>query len=150
MDTVTYPDAKVTEFIEQHFSAARVRTKDNPQLLKEYSVSWTPNVVITDTDGTVHYRVEGFLQPHEFLARLSLGAGKFYLDHDRYDDAARRFEEVGERHAGSEAGAEGLYWLGVARFKKDHDKSQLQTSWQRLAQDYPDSVWTQRSKIPKA
>src|SRR6266542_2115751 len=142
MDTVTYPDHRVAHFIEEHFIPARVRTKDNPQLLKEYFVTWTPNVVVTDEQGKVHYRVEGFLPPEEFVARLSLGAGKYYLDHDEFDRAAERFEEVAERHRGTEAGAEGLYWLGVARYKKAHDKAQLRPSWERLAQEYPDSDWT--------
>src|SRR5207302_11026501 len=131
MDTVTYPDHHVAHFIDEHFIPARVRTKDNPQLLKEYSVSWTPNVVVTDDRGKVHYRVEGYVAPEEFVARLSLGAGKFRLNRDEFDKAAERFEEVARRHEGADAGAEALYWLGVALFKKTHDPAQLKPSWQR-------------------
>jgi len=148
MDTVTYPDHRVVEFIDEHFIPARVRTKGNPQLLKDYFVTWTPNVVITDDNGKVHYRVEGYLPPEEFVARLSLGAGKFHLDRDEFDLAAERFEEVAQRHHGSEAGAESLYWLGIAHFKKTHDPAQLRPCWQQLAEEYPDSDWTKRSKIP--
>ena len=97
MDTVTYPDHHVAHFIEEHFIPARVLTKDNPQLLKEYFVAWTPNIVITDEHGKVHYRVEGFLQPQDFVAKLSLGAGRYHLNRQEYDQAAERFEAVAER-----------------------------------------------------
>src|SRR5258707_15151259 len=132
MDTVTYPNQTVAHFIDEHFIPARVRTKDNPQLMKEYFVAWTPNVVIMDEQGKVHYCVEGFLQPEDFLARLSLGAGRYHLDRQEYDQAAERFEEVSERHAGAEAAAEALYWLGVTNFKQSHDPAQLRPIWQRL------------------
>jgi tetratricopeptide (TPR) repeat protein len=149
MDTVTYPDHHVAHFIEEHFVPARVRTKDNPELLKEYFVAWTPNIVITDDQGKVHYRVEGFLQPQDFVAKLSLGAGRYHLNRQEYDQAAERFEKIAERHAGTDAAAEALYWLGVTNFKQSHDPTQLRPIWQRLAEEYPDSDWTKRSKVPE-
>jgi tetratricopeptide (TPR) repeat protein len=148
MDTVTYPDHHVTHFIDEHFIPARVRVKENPQLVKDYFVSWTPNVVVADDHGKVHYRVEGFLQPLDFIAKLSLGAGKYHLDRREFDQAAELFANVAHRHQDTDAAAEGLYWLGVANYKQSHDPAQLRPSWQRLAQEYPDSDWTKRSKIP--
>jgi len=148
MDTVTYPDHRVTHFIEEHFIPARVRTRDNPQLMKEYFVTWTPNVVIADGNGNVHARIEGFLQPEDFMARLALGLGKYHLDRNEFDEAANRFHEVEERHHGTDTGAEALYWRGVAHFKNSHNKDELMESWNRLANEYPDSEWTKKSKIP--
>ena len=46
------------------------------------------------------------------------------------------------------AGAEALYWLGVAHYKQAHDPAQLRPSWQRLAQEYPHSEWARRTQIP--
>lgn len=66
----------------------------------------------------------------------------------KFVPAAERFEEVAQRHKGAETGAEALYWLGVARYKQSHDPAQLRPSWQRLAQEFPDSDWTKRSQIP--
>jgi len=148
MDTVTYPDPRVAEFIEQHFAPVRVVIRENRELADEYLVSWTPNVVVADDRGRVHYREEGYLLPEDFLARLSLGLGKFLLDRNQFADAAHRFEEVTQRHPGTEAGAEALYWLGVAHFKESHDASQLKASWNQLVQDYPESEWARRTKIP--
>ena len=64
------------------------------------------------------------------------------------DQAGERFDEVARRHTGTDAGAEALYWLGVAKYKQSHDSAQLRPSWQRLAQEYPNSEWTKRTQIP--
>ena len=148
MDTVTYPEPRVAAFIAGHFIPARLRVKDNQELVQEYLVGWTPNVVITDDLGKVHYRVEGYLPPDEFLAHLSLGIGKYWLNRKQFDQARERFDEVARRHARTDAGAEALYWLGVAQYKHSHDPAQLRPSWQRLAHEYPNSEWTQRTRIP--
>ena len=148
MDTVTYPNHHVAHFTEEHFVPARVRTKDHPDLMKEYFVTWTPNVVVMDDAGKVHYRIEGFLPPDEFVAHLAIGLGKYLLDREEFERAAERFDEVAQRHQGANAAAEALYWLGVAYYKKSHDPAQLRSSWQLLAMKYPQSDWTTRCKIP--
>jgi hypothetical protein len=150
MDTVTYPDDRVVQFIQQDCVPARVKVKESPDLVEEYLVSWTPNAVLADEQGRVHYRVEGYLPPEEFVARLSLGVGRYWLDRQQFARARGRFEEVARRHAGSGAAAEALYWLGVAHYKESHDPAQLRLGWQRLAQEYPDSEWTVRTRIPAA
>ena len=148
MDTVTYPDARVARFVQDHFVPVKVMVKQNPQVAEQFTVNWTPNVVIADDRGKVHYRVEGYLPPDEFLAHLSLGVGKYWLNRKQFDRARERFDEVARRHARTDAGAEALYWLGVAQYKQSHDPAQLRPSWQRLAQEYPDSEWAQRTRIP--
>jgi Thioredoxin-like domain len=148
MDTVTYPDPRVAEFIEQHFAPVRIVIRENRELANKYLVSWTPNMVIADEQGRVHYRIEGYLPPVEFLGRLSLGVGKYDLSFAKLGEAAQRFEEVARRHAKTDAGAEALYWLGVARFKGSHNVADLKSSWEQLAREYPDSEWTVRTKIP--
>jgi hypothetical protein len=148
MDTVTYPDSRVVEFVERHFAPVRLRVKEAKGLAGEYLVSWTPNVVVADDRGRVHYRVEGYLPPDDFIAHLSLGAGKFLLNREEFAGAADRFDEVARRHAGTDAGAEALYWLAVARYKTAHDPAQLRAGWDRLTRDYRDSEWARRAQIP--
>src|SRR5436190_13407140 len=114
MDTVTYPDPRVAQFIVGHFLAARVHVKESPQLVQEYLIGWTPNVVVADDQGKVHYRVEGYLPPEEFVAHLSLGIGKYWLNRKQFEQARERFDEVARRHSGTDIGAEAFYWLGVA------------------------------------
>jgi hypothetical protein len=150
MDTVTYPDQRVTELVERHCVPFRVNVEKNGQLADEYLVSWAPNVVIADDQGKAQYRIEGFLPPEDFMAHLSIGVGKWLLNSKRFEEAAERFEEVSERHQGTEMAAEAIYWLGVVRFKESGDASQLQPSWQRLAHEYPHSVWAKRSRSTEA
>src|SRR5437870_5727003 len=148
MDTVTYPDPRVAEFMEKHVAPVRVVVRENRELANDYLVSWTPNVVIADDRGRVHYRIEGYLPPMEFVARLSLGVGKFDLNFAKLAEAARRFEEVARRHAKTDAGAEALYWLGVARFKGSHNAADLKSAWEQLAREYPASEWAVRTRVP--
>jgi len=119
MDTVTYPDPRVAAFIAGHFIPARLRVKESPELM-----------------------------PEDFLAYLSLGVGKCRLNRKHFEQAGERFDEVARRHPGTDAGAEALYWLGVAQYKQTHDPAQLRPSWQRLAQEYPNSECTKRTRIP--
>jgi tetratricopeptide (TPR) repeat protein len=148
MDTVTYPDSRVAHFVEEDCIPVRVAVKENPDSVDEYLVSWTPHVVIADDRGRIHYRVEGYLPPQEFVARLSLGVGKFLLNEKRFAEAAGRFEGIISRHSGSAEAAEALYWLGVARYKEAKDPAQLRPSWDRLSREYPDSEWATRTRIP--
>jgi hypothetical protein len=148
MDTVTYPDDRVAQFIGQHCVPVKVHVKEDRQVPEEYLVSWTPTVILADEQGRPHYRVEGYFPPQEFVARLSLGLGRHHLDRKEFVQARERFQEVAERHAGSESGAEALYWLGVVGYKESGDAGQLKSSWQRLAQEYPTSDWTERTRIP--
>jgi len=114
MNTVTYPETRVAAFIADHFISARLRVKESPELVQEYLVGWTPNVVIADDQGRVHYRVEGYLPPDEFLAHLSLGIGKYWLNRKQFPQSGKRFEEVARGHSGTDTGAKALYWPGVA------------------------------------
>jgi hypothetical protein len=148
MDTVTYPDARVAQMVMQHFVPARVEVKREPNLVEEYLVAWMPHLVIIDDQGTVHYRLEGYLAPEEFMAYLSLGLGKLHLNRGQFFPAAERFEGVVQRHRGTDAGAEALYWLGVTHYKQTHDPAELRRSWQQLTQEHSNSTWAHRTRIP--
>jgi hypothetical protein len=135
MDTVTYPDPRVADFIDRHFAPVKLPVKEHRDLVDEYLVSWTPNLVIADDGGRVHYRIEGYLPPAELVARLSLAAGKWLFNREQYPAAADRFEEVAQRHRGTEAAAEALYWLGPAAYKQSHDPapwSAIWSAWMRI------------------
>jgi tetratricopeptide (TPR) repeat protein len=148
MDTVTYPDARVADMVQRDFIPVRVKVKEDRQLTGDYLVTWTPNVVVADERGRVHYRIEGYVPPEEFMARLALGLGRFRFNRGQFDRARERFEEVARRHGGTDAGAEAQYWLGVTRYKESHDPAQLRPSWDQLARDYPESAWSKRAQIP--
>jgi hypothetical protein len=146
-DATSYADARVLEFIERNCVPMRVCVRENRRLAEEYFVSWTPTVILADSDGRAHYDLVGHYPAEEFLAHLSLGVGKYHLNHRHYDEAAERLEEVAECFAGTEAGAEALYWLGVVRYQSQRSIIRQRATWQQLAIEYPTSKWTKRTRI---
>jgi thioredoxin-related protein len=149
MDTVTYPDKRVASFLQQHFLPVKINVKDQKDIAKSYDVSWTPNVVVADETGKSYYRIEGFLPAEDFMAQLALGLGRYRLERHEYPQARHHFEEVVQRHKGTDAGAQALYWLGVANYKNTKDPTQLRPSWDKLIKEYPNSEWAKRANVPK-
>ncbi len=149
MDTVTYSDNRVVSFVGRHFVAVKVPVKEKPEVAASFDVIWTPNVVVGDDAGKAHYRIEGYLPPEDFLAQLALGLGRYRLDRQQFPQAVHHFQEVAERHRGSDHGAQALYWLGVAQYKNTKDPAQLRPSWEKLISDYPASDWAKRANLPK-
>jgi thioredoxin-related protein len=74
--------------------------ENQSDLLKEYIVSWTPTIVILDTEGKQHYRFTGFLPPFEFCAAIILNGAKTELDLGNYDVAIKCCDEVIEKYTG--------------------------------------------------
>src|SRR5919199_3546311 len=110
MDTVTYPDPRVTSFVRQNFVPVKVSFPEKPDVAASYDVAWTPTVVVGDETGKGHYRVEGYLPPEDFIAQLALGLGRYEFDRQQFARAIHHFEEVAQRHRGSDAPAQALYW----------------------------------------
>jgi tetratricopeptide (TPR) repeat protein len=148
MDTVTYPDRRVADYIKQHFVPFKVNVREKPDVAAAFDVVWTPNVVVADEAGKVHYRIEGYLPPEDFIAQLALGLGRYQFDRSQFAGAIHHFEEVTKRHAGTDAAAQALYWLGVASYKKSNDPGQLRPSWERLVKEYPKSEWAKKANVP--
>src|SRR5947209_8362745 len=115
MDTVTYPDNRVASFVRQHFIPTKVMVREKPDIAASFDVLWTPNVVISDETGKPVARIEGYLPPEDFTGQLALALGRYELGRQDFGKAIHHFEEVSQRHRGTESGAEALYWLGVAR-----------------------------------
>jgi hypothetical protein len=148
MDTVTYPDPRVAEFIAEHFVPVKLAIKEHAQLASDYLVSWTPNIVIGLGIDKIHYRIEGYFGPEDFLAHAALGLGKYLLNNNQFDEAFDRFDEVAQRHADADSGAQALYWRGVADYRRTGDAAQLRPSWKQLQQDHSESDWAKRSRVP--
>ena len=149
MDTVTYPDARVASFVKQHFVPAKVMVREQPDVATAHGVIWTPYVVLADPAGKEFFRIEGYLPPEDFLAQLALGLGRYDLDRNRFPQAAHHFQEVARRHQGTDAAAQALYWLGVARYKQSKDPAQLRAGWDQLLKEYPQSEWARRANVPQ-
>jgi hypothetical protein len=146
-----WPDERVVRFVNQHFLAARVHVKEDPQDFKRfgerYSALWTPTILELDADGVERYRVEGFLPADDFLAQLMLGLAHMAFQQQRWADAERRFRAIVEELPRTDAAAEALYWAGVAAYKATGDGASLKDTARAFTQRYQDSPWAKKASV---
>jgi hypothetical protein len=145
LDTVTYPQPSVQEFIIKQFVPVRLvlnRSQDQEHF-RTHRVIWTPTIVIMDRRGVGHYQSPGFLPPELFLAMLRIGLARALIAWMRYDDAAAHLDGV-TQEAGSPLAPEALFWLGVTRYLQARRRAPMMEAWARLRAEHPDSVWAAR------
>lgn len=154
MDTVTYPDATVQQalgddVIPLEFNIAEPddQTKN---LMRRFRQLWTPTLIFLDHHEIELRRQVGFVPPADFVADVSMAIGIRHLYHARFDEAFKQFRAVHERHRDQDAGAEGLFWAGVAALRRDGNADELLVQWRELKAQYPNSTWwTKASFIDK-
>lgn len=146
-----YPNERVACFVVENFIPVRVHVRDQAQefqrLGAKYAAQWTPTILVLDPDGTERHRVEGFLPVDDLIAQLTLGLGHSAFVRGKFEEAARHFREVADRHAGSEAGAETTYWAGVSRYKTTNDGSALADTARRFREQYQDTSWAKKASV---
>jgi len=144
MGAVTYPDAKVADFVMSRMVPIQVLA-DSP-LADEFKVKWTPTIAVLDYYGKEHHRTVGFFPPEEFIPSLLLGMGKIDFDTDQFNDAIVRFDRLLADYPKSGAAPEAIYLRGVSRYKATHNAAPLKEAYEKLKADYPASEWTQRAQ----
>jgi hypothetical protein len=144
MGAVTYPDEKVTRFVDLNFIPVQIPTA-NAELMEKYVVKWTPTILVLDADGREHYRMVGFSTPEDFIANFMVGKGRWYLGSESFTEADGMFAEVLSNYPESDAAAEALFFQGVARYKHTHDPKALRASYDRLMEKYPKSMWAKQA-----
>jgi tetratricopeptide (TPR) repeat protein len=144
MDAVTYPDKKVTEFINENLIPLRVAFDAKP-LSTDFNVAWTPTLITLDADRKEHHRTVGFLAPEEVIPALLLGLGKSCFDREQFDQALKYLEKVVSAYPKSDSAAEAMYLRGVARYKMTHEAKPLKEAYMELKDKYPSSQWTKRA-----
>ena len=109
MDAVTYPDPGVARFINASFIPVRVNVSSNADTAMDYSIKYTPTVIVADGEGTEHYRSVGFLRPQEFIPALLLGTARAHFNLEHFDRALETLEKIlGQYPASQVAGESGL------------------------------------------
>ncbi|MGH9451574.1 MAG: thioredoxin fold domain-containing protein [Terriglobales bacterium] len=145
MDAEVYPDPKVSEYIAGNFVPVKIHIKENPSGFHRFDVSWTPTVMVLDTDGKERYRFEGYLPAADFLAQLDFGRGRVAFAHKRWDDAAREFNSAADRDPKCEFAAQASYWAAVAHFQKTHDGTFLKEWSKKVRAEFPTTTWAKRA-----
>ena len=121
--------------------------KKHPEAMERFDVTWTPTVVILDSDGTERYRIEGFLPTEDFLPQLHLGLAQAAFKGGRFDDAEKRFRAIVEQFPSADAAAESMYWAGVSKYKGAGDASALAATAKAFKQRYADTPWAKKASI---
>jgi hypothetical protein len=146
MDTVTYPDEVVAEFVGQHFEAAKVYIGEKDPAIREeirrYRMLWAPAYVILDERGEEMRRFIGYQPPRDWMAELRVGLGKTHILHRRHGEAFTQFRAAGDLEPPAPVSAEAVYWAGIALHYRDRtDVAFLHDYWKELERRFPASRW---------
>ena len=126
--------------------------ENRTELMKQFSVAWTPTLLVLDQGGRERHRVVGFVPTDDFLAHLKLGKGKIFFEHFRFGDALEAFAAVIGQHPQAGVVPEAIFFQGVAGYWKGHDATALRRAYDTLTAKFPASEWARRAtpyaKIP--
>jgi len=146
-----YPAPEVTALIDEELIPVRIHIKEQPRMWHRFRIRWTPTVMILASDGFELRRTEGFLPTEDFLGRLQLGLCYAAADRKDWPTAERWFTEASGQ-SDADAAAEGLYFVGVARYSAGHDPKELADTYRAFQTRYEHTSWAKRASIwaPKA
>ncbi len=151
MDTVTYPEEQVSQFLNENFIPVKLNSKEDSDILREtatlYAPVWTPTLLVIDQDKRIARRLEGFVPPEEFLPEMLLAKGTLLLRQGNYSEAYALFQKVATEYPNSQAVPEALYWSGVSAYRRDNAPDGLLKHWNELADRFPQSTWWQRASF---
>ncbi|MEW6111786.1 MAG: hypothetical protein AB1664_06630 [Thermodesulfobacteriota bacterium] len=105
MDAVSYPDSKLADFVQKYMIPLRVHTNAAPVWSRQFSIQYTPTMLVLDDAGKEHHRSVGFLPPEEFLATLMLGIAKLHKDQSRTEQARAMLNWLLTAYPGTKAAA---------------------------------------------
>lgn len=144
MDTVSYPDKKVIEFINNSLISLRVRFDAQP-MATDFNLKWTPTLIILDKAGKEHHRTVGFFPAEELIPSLLLGIAKVHFDLNEFNDALSRLEKILSDFPKSGSAPEAIYLKGVCLYKDTKNPKGLKEAYEQLQAKYPESEWTKRA-----
>jgi hypothetical protein len=142
---VSYPHPDVQAFLAERLVPVRINLEDRSgrELFRDYQVIWTPTLAFLDRRGKCQYQALGFLPPQDLLGQLRIGTARCLLAWARYGQAAQLLEAASQT-GHSALRAEALFWLGLAYYLPTRKENDLMRAWNRLRDDFPDSLWAQR------
>jgi TolA-binding protein len=108
-------------------------------------------VLLLDSEGKEHVRLEGYLPNADFVAALECGLGRIAFVHKKYADAERWYGDVVTRYGQTHSAPGAMYWGAVARYKATNDHTVLARVAEELRSAYPSSVWAAKAMpwLPK-
>jgi len=144
MDTVTYPNQSVIDYLAKNFVPVRYNAQTSADAKGKYRVLWAPTVILLDPDGTEYHRFNGFLPPDEFIPQLEFGLGKMALEKQDIKTAGAQMKMVVEKYPKSDVAPEAQYWVGVIAYQITHDVNDEINEWKKITERYPNSIWAKK------
>ena len=144
MAAVTYPNAKVVQFVNERMTPLQVKFDAQP-IASDFNVKWTPTIITLDSNGREHHRTVGFLAPEELIPSLLLGISKVYFDSDQFDDTLSNLNNLLSEYPESDSASEAIYLKGVGLYKSTHNPKPLKEAYEKLNARDPKGEWTKRA-----
>ena len=144
MDAVTYPDEKVTDYINEKYVALRIASNAEPYSI-DFMVKWTPRIFLLDAAGQIHQASMGFFPPEDFIPFLELGLAKADFNLDHLEECKQHLDRLLEEYPESTSAPEAVYLQGVADYKISGQGEPLKNAYKILQARYPDNEWAQRA-----
>lgn len=119
--------------------------KEHPAWFHRFDATWTPTVLVFDSNGVERHRIEGYLPKDEFRAQLQLGLARIAFKEKKWADAERGYSAIVENYPQTAAAPEAVYWSGVSHYRGTNDHTVLGRVAQELEQKYPQSIWTKKA-----
>ncbi len=94
-------------------------------------------------------RIEGFLPADDLLGQLELALGFDAVERKDWQTAEAHFATAAREYPATDAGPEGLYWAGVARYSVSHDGTELRKLRRAFTDRYTDTSWARRASVWK-
>lgn len=132
-------------FINANFAPVESHIKEHPAWFHRFDVSWTPTVLVLDSNGVERHRIEGYLPKDEFAAQLQMGLARIAFKEKRWADAERAYDDVVEKYPATSSAPEARYWRAVSHYKGTNDHTVLGRVAEELKKEAPGSVWTMKS-----
>ena len=119
--------------------------KEHPAWFHRFDATWTPTVLILDSNGTERYRIEGYLPKEDFRAQLELGLARISFKEKKWKEAEQRYQAIIQNYPESDAAPEAMYWSAVSHYRGTNDHSVLGQLPAQLQEKYPGSIWTKKA-----
>ena len=147
LDDEVYAEEDVVRFVTECFVPIKIDIKKHPESFAQFSVEWTPTVIIPDQNGRERHRLVGFLPTEDFLAQLQFGIAKVAFSGKKYEEARKGFVAVGRLYPETSAAPESIYWAGVSAYRDTGKIAPLAQCASELKLKYPESDWAKKASV---
>lgn len=147
MVLTTYQNKETLSYIDKHFVFIKYDiTNRNAPRLNCSPVLWTPTFIIFANDGSEMRKITGYHTNQSFESELEIGRALAFLRKAQSNTALEILETLISTTVSRSSIPEALYWAGVVSyFLNRRDAESLTPYWERLINDYSESIWAEKA-----